>query len=700
MAQKILAGRYEIYEKIGDGGMAVVYKARDKLLSRMVAIKILRPEFVNDTNFVESFRRESRAAASLSHPNIVNIYDVGQEGNVHFIVMELVEGRTLSEVIAVQAPLDYKKAISIAKQIASALSLAHRNNIVHRDVKPHNILITPDGSAKITDFGIARAVTDATIIRDTNTVMGSAHYFSPEQGRGQYVDEKSDIYSLGIVIFEMLTGRVPFDADNPVAIALMHMNDPIIPPSQLVPGIPPGLEQIVLKATEKYQVNRFHSIDEMIVALDNVNFVTGVIEDPIARSYVSRPDQQPDPADGYEGHNSAYDNYDGGDGYDADSEDDDYYDDGYDEDDDDYEDDRYDKRKRSSKKGKNGGKRKGKGGKTKTIAIILAILAALALAFVIYQGYNILTGAGEKKVDVPQLIELPYDEAEAVAVAEGLTIKAISEEYSDTVSEGAITKQNPEFGSKIEEGGLIEVILSRGPQDETGDDEPKDETIEVPNVVGKTAKDAKTLLEEEYNLTVKEVREDNDNEPLNIVFKQDPQEGDKVDPGTEVTITISNGPALKKVAVPDLRGKTRNEARTLLTDKNLQLGTVTEEFSDSVEKGLVISQSPRQNSTVTEKSKVNIVISKGIEEKSGSTVINVNYLDAPTDSFTLSIQLINSQGVGKYIVKNQPKTKDDIGEDIPVSGKGICTVKVYFSSGLYKTYRVDFNQSPPVVEAI
>ncbi|MDR0357683.1 MAG: protein kinase, partial [Clostridiales Family XIII bacterium] len=189
MGYKILAGRYEIHEKIGDGGMAVVYKARDKLLSRMVAIKILRPEFAKDMSFVESFRRESRAAAGMSHPNIVNIYDVGKEGSIYYIVMELVEGKPLSDIIAEKAPLDYKYTINIAEQVAAALSVAHRNNIIHRDVKPHNILITPDGMAKITDFGIAKAVSDGTIVSEHNTVMGSVHYFSPEQGRGQYVDE-------------------------------------------------------------------------------------------------------------------------------------------------------------------------------------------------------------------------------------------------------------------------------------------------------------------------------------------------------------------------------------------------------------------------------------------------------------------------------------------------------------------------------
>ncbi|MDR3294514.1 MAG: protein kinase, partial [Clostridiales Family XIII bacterium] len=302
MSEKILAGRYEIMEKIGDGGMAVVYKGRDRLLNRFVAIKVLRPEYTKDSSFVENFKKESQAAARLNHPSIVNVYDVGKESNVHYIVMELVEGKTLSEIIREDGPMDYKRAIGIAKQIASALSMAHKNNIIHRDVKPHNVLIMPDGSAKITDFGIAKAITDATLVgKGEEMIMGSVHYFSPEQARGGYVDEKSDIYSLGIVLYEMLTGKVPFDAENPVTVAVMHMNDKPTPPSQLVSGIPPGLEQIIMKATEKYQINRFKTADDMCEALDNVNLVTGIIENPVVAELLRRkPDADMEGAEGPE----------------------------------------------------------------------------------------------------------------------------------------------------------------------------------------------------------------------------------------------------------------------------------------------------------------------------------------------------------------------------------------------------------------
>lgn len=285
MSSKLLLGRYEILEKIGEGGMAIVYKAKDRLLNRYVAIKILRPEFTKDDQFIENFRKESQAAAGLSHPNIVNVYDVGKEGNINFIVMELIDGKPLSQLIEEKGKLNYKEAINITRQVASALSLAHKNQIIHRDVKPHNILITSSGTAKLADFGIARAVSRASIEEGNDKIMGSVHYFSPEQARGAYVDERSDIYSLGIVLYEMLTGKVPFDGDNPISIALMHINDPIPP----VKGIPPQLEKVIEKATDKYQSNRYKSADEMIEELDNIEFITKVMGGAI----IDQSDEKP-----------------------------------------------------------------------------------------------------------------------------------------------------------------------------------------------------------------------------------------------------------------------------------------------------------------------------------------------------------------------------------------------------------------------
>ncbi|NLC68028.1 MAG: Stk1 family PASTA domain-containing Ser/Thr kinase, partial [Clostridiaceae bacterium] len=263
MDTSVLGNRYELIEKIGGGGMAVVYKARCRLLNRYVAVKVLREEFTGDEEFVKRFEIEAQSAASLSHPNIVPIYDVGNENNVYYIVMEYVDGITLKEYIAEKGPLEWKEAIRIATQICSAIEHAHIKKIIHRDIKPQNILVTKEGIAKVTDFGIARAATSSTITM-VGTTIGSVHYFSPEQARGGYIDEKSDLYSLGIVLYEMVTGRMPFDGESPVAIALMHIQDKPVPPTELNKDIPKALNDIIIKAIRKEQSNRYQSASEML----------------------------------------------------------------------------------------------------------------------------------------------------------------------------------------------------------------------------------------------------------------------------------------------------------------------------------------------------------------------------------------------------------------------------------------------------
>ncbi|MDR0817241.1 MAG: protein kinase [Clostridiales Family XIII bacterium] len=610
MGYKILAGRYEIHDKIGDGGMAVVYKARDKLLNRMVAIKVLRPEYVKDASFVDSFRRESRAAASLSHPNIVNIYDVGKEGNIYYIVMELVDGQTLADVIQREGPMDFRRVISISKQIASALSLAHRNNIVHRDIKPQNILMTSDGNAKITDFGIARAVTDSTTVSDNNTVIGSVHYFSPEQGRGQYVDEKSDIYSLGIVIYEMLTGKVPFDADNPVAIAVMHMNDRMVPPSKLVSGIPPGLEQIIIKATEKYQVNRFKTADEMYQALDRVDYVTGRITDPAIAAAVRQStyyddkngrkgdgasDEYDDDADGADGDEAAqsgddYGEYDDEQGYEdyglqksAGAGDDASFDEadddasaGEDEYDDDYTAEEgavgvaagrssrsnkngkgnkfktTDKKNKKAKKPKDKDKHK----KYKILAILLAVVLAAALAYPAYLGVNKLIGLFQQEeesgIKVPDVKGLTEEEAAAELKKLGITMVKGEPVYSEDVVPGLIAAQAPEKGERTDDTNTVMVGISLGSEE---DDVAPEEPDEQP-------------------------AEDN---------PEDVSE-------TETT--------------PDVTGKNKEDAEYTITQFGFEVGAI--KYEDS-EKPIdqVIAQSPKGGKSAVTGSKIDITISQG-----------------------------------------------------------------------------------------
>lgn len=412
MGTKLLAGRYELIEKIGDGGMAIVYKARCRLLNRFVAIKILKPEYIKDVKVLDNFRRESQAAASLSHPNIVNIYDVGREGNIHYIVMELIEGMTLADMIAEESPMPYKKVINITRQIAAGLSFAHKNNIIHRDIKPHNILMTKDGVAKIADFGIAKAVSEATIIKNTtgdDMVMGSVHYFSPEQARGGYVDAKSDIYSLGIVMYEMLTGRVPFDGDSPVAIALMHMNDPMTPPSYYVQGIPPRLENIILKATDKVQVNRFASVDELIKELENIEMVSRVVGESAIAPEKHEPKKEKQPEKPYEEHDKTKVN--------------------------------------------------------KKLPIIIG--AAAAAVILIVAAVFIFGGSSKNEVKVPDLTDKTYEEAEEILMEMGLEIEMGNEVFSDEYDEGKIVSQSPKADMKVKKGKVIRVNISKGTGVET-----------------------------------------------------------------------------------------------------------------------------------------------------------------------------------------------------------------------------------------
>ena len=547
---KVLAGRYELLERIGEGGMSVVYKAKDKLLNRFVAIKILKPEFIGDHKFIDSFRRESQAAASMSHPNIVKIYVVGKEGNIHYIVMELIEGRALSDVIKEQGPMPYPKVIAISKQIAAALSFAHKNHIIHRDVKPHNIMMTPNGTAKITDFGIAKAVNAATIVDSTDGIIGSVHYFSPEQARGGYVDEKSDIYSLGIVMYEMLTGNVPFDGDNPVNIALMHINGEMTPPSELVSGIPPALEHIVLKCTDKYPVNRYASADELIEALNNLEFIGSVVG-----SSVLMGGQQP--------RNN---------GPIAESR----YDEGEEE------------PAAPAKPVKKKNNRK------KTIIIVASIVAALVAALIVCFALGVFGG---KEIKAPDFTGMTVAEAEKKADEKDLKIKEGDPVVSEEVEAGIIVKQDPKGGSTVKTGTAITVFVSSGPGDG-----------EVPDVLGDDEEDAVSTIEAagfECKITT-QASEKNEG----TVISQDPEGGAQAEKGSTVNLVVSDG-SLSRATMPYLRGLSLSEAKSALSSADLDLGSVDYAWSDTYAEGEVMWQQYDAESKLDKHTSVNLQVSKG-----------------------------------------------------------------------------------------
>lgn len=565
MSNKLLAGRYELIEKIGEGGMAVVYKGKDRLLNRYVAIKILRPEYTKDEQFIESFKRESQASARLSHPNIVGVYDVGKEGNIHFIVMELIDGKVLSEVIKEKGRIEYKEAISIIRQVASALSLAHKNQIIHRDIKPHNILITSTGVAKLADFGIAKAVSAATIVGGSSKIMGSVHYFSPEQARGAYVDERSDIYSLGVVLYEMLTGHVPFDGDNPVSIALMHINDPIPPLTKEVPAIPPQLEKIVNKATEKYQSNRYKDVDEMIRDLDDIEFITKVMGKD---AFVVKPDVS--------------DASEGG-------------------------------RKRKPEEAvtdrhKEHKEQPSSHGKNKMTMFIVIGAVIIAIVGIIGLGFMLGWFGGSDEIEVPSFVGKTLEQAQSEAEAIGLAIQEGDLVFSPDQEEGLIASQNPVEGAKVTKGKVITVNISKGKKDGV-----------VPKIEGMDYEEAKAYLES-FGFKMGPGVTVESHLPKGVIVSQSIPYGTAAKSGTEINVEISDGKGKEMVKVPNLIGRTPDEANSLLSAAGLSTSgnVVYEEVADMAQ-NLIFWQGIAADTEVEKGTAVDYKVSKGTKpEGSGS----------------------------------------------------------------------------------
>lgn len=645
MSSRTLAGRYELLEKIGDGGMAFVYKARCKLLNRYVAVKILKPEFTKDVTFIENFRRESQAAASLSHPNIVNVYDVGREGNINYIVMELVEGKVLSDIIKEEGFLPVPRALSIVKQIASALSHAHKNQIIHRDVKPHNILITEDGAAKITDFGIAKAVNAATIIGHSGTVMGSVHYFSPEQARGAYVDEKSDIYSLGIVLYEMLTGKVPFDADNPVAVAMKHLNEEMTPPSRLREGIPKDVEAIVLKASEKYQTNRYRSADEMLEAL---NQAEANLQEPAVSARGSDRKSSLDSTMMMKLVNSSSSP----------------------------EDREAGSRNTGDKVLK--GKKKFRLNKAKVLAIVLALVFAFPASQFLLSAIE--AGTAPEEVNVPKVIGMSVDEAAEALKEFGLELAVDKTVYNSEYESGLIVSQDPDEGMPVKSGKTVKVNVSKGTEDGT-----------VPNVVGKTLSDGVFILES-YGYAKGGVSEEYSELPMGIIIRQTPDAGSKADSGARVSLVVSLGQKVETTTVPKLIGFDVDAAKAALEREKLALGSTDYAPSYTFAPNIVIEQSVTAGSAVDTGTPVNITISTGPDESAGSVVVQIpiSYQAALNEVFYLTIMVSDSSGVTTPI-NYQQRLKSNGSEMFSVTGTGKGSVKIYFDNTLVQEHTVDFD---------
>ena len=581
---KLLNNRYEILEKIGNGGMATVYKAKCHVLNRFVAVKILKDEFTTDSEFIKKFNTEAQSAASLTHPNIVSIYDVGNEDNLYYIVMELIQGKTLKEIITEDGILSWKWSVNIAIQIASALETAHKNNIIHRDIKPHNIIITEDGIAKVTDFGIAKAVSNSTITA-FGTTIGSVHYFSPEHARGGYTDAKSDLYSLGIVMYEMLTGRVPFDADTPVSVALKQVQEEPTDPIKFNESIPISVNRIILKAMQKDPNLRYQSATEMLKDLSmalkkpNEDFVV------LATKFDDSPTQKVPTI---------------------------------------YELEMEKNNERKAPKTDKDEKKKGKMEKIKEFyqkhpifkAFTFIVLALVLFIGVMFGTISFLKSQRPDQKVMPNVAGYKNEERltkeEATKKLNELGFKDIEfeEEYHDEVEAGYVISQKPEYKEnfKINVTEKVTLVISKGQK-----------MVTLPKkLIGKTLEDVQKELNK---LEVKyEVIEENSEEiEAGIVIKVDPEEGEEITAATPVNITVSKGSALRDITIQNVINNSESEARAKLEGLNIKVNY--EEHADKSD-GIVLEQSITSGKTVKEGDEITLIVNK--QPKTSKVTVNVN----------------------------------------------------------------------------
>lgn len=644
MIGTVLGDRYEIIEKIGEGGMAYVYKAKCRLLNRNVAIKVLRDEFVNDEEFIKKFRRESQAAASLSHPNIVNVYDVGVEEKdgmpIHYIVMEYIKGNTLKEIIREKGKLTVEETLDYSIQIAEALEHAHKNHIVHRDIKPHNIMITDDGRVKVTDFGIARAATTSTVTNSSN-VIGSVHYFSPEQARGGYTDEKSDIYSLGIVMYEMITGKVPYEGDSPISVALKHIEGEILPPREIDNTVPIGLQNVIMKCVQKSQFDRYKSASELLQDLKRIKYLgtesfmdnTTIIESPTQIMPMVED-----------------------------------------------EDVEQMKAKNNKKKKKN----KGDGSlKPILLAILLAFIVtgSIALGFFKLKDFFVVAEA-----IVPDLRGLQVEVAEEELAKEGLKLKVDKEIYNSEFAKGEIISQRTEAGQKVKKGFTIEVVVSKGGN-----------LVKVPNLINRNITEVDAILSE-VNLDEGEVKYDySDTVEANIIMNQSPDPYTEVEEWTKIDIIVSKGPENKPVLMPKLIGLKESDAVNALNAFNLKIGQRDEKPSEEYPEGYIMWQSIEPGVAVEPNTSVAIHVSSGPEEvpeeeeeNGGNANNEVPFnldLTLPQDGTEIEVRVDRIQDGVRETLHDKAHEADGKTIKIPLKGKLDAQFEIYFDGQYKETFQ-------------
>ncbi|MHB9145421.1 MAG: Stk1 family PASTA domain-containing Ser/Thr kinase [Symbiobacteriia bacterium] len=631
---RLLGNRYEIQERIGGGGFALVYMAMDTFLHRQVAVKVLRQQFTTDDDFVRRFRREAQAAASLSHPNVVSIYDVGQEDDVYYIVMEYVDGQTLKEKIETEAPLPVPVAVRLAVQILDALEHAHFAKIVHRDIKPHNILLTKNGRVKVTDFGIARAAATTTLTH-TGSIVGSAHYFSPEQARGGFTGEKSDIYSVGVVLYEMLTGHVPFEGDSPISVAIKHIQEEGVPVSQLNPEVPLELQEIVTRAMQKDQSLRYQSAGEMTADLNRFlkDFSEGRTQkiDPAA---VQRP---------YFGDPEAVDAVVNGDPDLRDTI------------------QLEDRQVRAVRRAAGEGRRR-----SRTVLLwAVAFLAMVALGMLLSWAFS--RWLNTPTVVVPNVVGLQQVEAQNRLRESKLTYDVVATPPDPSHPAGEVIQQDPVATTMVKQGRKVLLSVSRGP-----------EQLVMPDVVGKTLQDAQTVLANAGFSVGRTETHDDPTRPENTVISQS-LAPNKLYPGnTPVDLVISSGKAA--VVTPSLVGQDLTQAQATLDRIKLKVGKVTPVTDPTFGPGQVVKQDPLPNTSVTEGSSVDLWINQPNNARQATLQFVVPAPSPPAPGPVLvEVVVADSRGrATQYRHLHQP------GESLPVpiSWVGPGTVYIYVNGNL------------------
>jgi len=551
-------GRYEVIERAGAGGMAEVYRARDELLGREVAVKVLSERFSQDRAFVERFRREAQAVANLNHPNIVSLYDFGSDNSTYYIVMEYIDGRALNDIVRDDGPLLPERAAEIAGDVARALQRAHKAGLIHRDIKPSNIMMTSSGEVKVTDFGIVRALSNdgEQTMTQAGMVIGTAAYLSPEQAQGKTLDARSDIYSLGVVLFEVLTGGAPFKGDTPLSVAYKHVREDAPPPSSINPDVPGGLDAIVMKAMSKNPDNRYGSAAEMAEDLDRFRAGHKVQATPLlatsAATVVSAPPGGTEvlPAD-------------------------------------------------APLEPRPGSRRPGLYVAAALVGLALIALLAYLLSSNFFDGGG---GGGAPRVRVPGVVGL--DVAQARANLEDFRLEASVEKTRDDAPAGEVISQKPDGGSRVERGTTVALTVSRGPA-----------PVTVPELVGLSLEDAEAALEDEGLVLGESTDEPSDEFDEGIITDQSPDPGDEVEDGSPVDVTVSSGADL--VTVPGVEGLP--EADAVADIRGAGLASSVKRVSDDVAAGTVISQSPREGQEVESGSTVTIEVSSGPEEEPSPT---------------------------------------------------------------------------------